>query len=318
MQISVAMCTCNGARYLREQLDSIDRQSLHPDELVVTDDRSTDDTRAIIQEFAATVPFAVRFFENERKLGPAANFEKAIRLCRGDLIALCDQDDLWYPDKLLLLAQVLEADSALGGVFSDATLMDKDSRISDRRLWDQVQYPGPEGSVHVEESLVRTMCKHDVVTGATLMFRAALRDLLLPVPKSWMHDGWIAWMLALYSGIAAVEAALMAYRVRGSQHAGLSPRSPGRRTEQARRMARTRCLTTERQFEDLRAHWIEHPGRDFEFHLRQFDGKLAHLRYRMNLPQNPLQRIGRVAAATQDYLLYTRGLSTMLKDIVVA
>ena len=318
MQISVAMCTYNGARYLSEQLDSIRRQSLPPDELIVTDDGSTDDTGAIIQDFAATAPFAVRFIVNERNLGPAANFEKAIRLCRGDWIALCDQDDAWYPDKLLLLSQVIEADPSLGGVFSDATLMDETSRIFDRRLWDQVQYPGPEGSVHVEESLVRAMCKHDVVTGATLMFRASLRDLLLPVPKSWMHDGWIAWMLALYSGIAAVEAPLIAYRVHASQHAGLSPLSFGKRIEHARRMGRTQCLATERQFEDLRAHWIEHPGRDFEFHLQQLDRKLAHLHYRMNLPRNPLARIRSVAAATEDYLLYTRGLTTMFKDMLIA
>src|ERR1019366_197610 len=95
-RISVALCTYNGERFLSQQLASIGKQTRLPDELVVCDDSSTDRTVAIVREFAASVSFPVRVFENQRNLGSAANFERAIRLCDGDLIALSDQDDIWY------------------------------------------------------------------------------------------------------------------------------------------------------------------------------------------------------------------------------
>src|SRR5258706_6945784 len=97
---SVAMCTCNGAAYLADQLESIAAQSRLPDELVVRDDASVDDTPAVIQAFAARAPFPVRFERNADRLGSTRNFDGAIAACTGDLIALSDQDDVWHQDKV--------------------------------------------------------------------------------------------------------------------------------------------------------------------------------------------------------------------------
>src|ERR1700728_4505611 len=99
-RISVALCTYNGERFLRHQLESIQQQTRLPDELVVCDDRSTDQTLAIVRELAGTVSFPVVIDQNHETLGSARNFEKAIRLCTGDLIALSDQYDIWYPNRL--------------------------------------------------------------------------------------------------------------------------------------------------------------------------------------------------------------------------
>lgn len=98
--VSVAMATYNGERYLREQLDSIARQTVSPAELVATDDGSTDATLRILEDFASVAPFPVRIFRNEFRLGYADNFLKAASLCQGDLIAFCDQDDVWMERKL--------------------------------------------------------------------------------------------------------------------------------------------------------------------------------------------------------------------------
>src|SRR5260370_27009832 len=98
--ISVAMCTFNGARFLPEQLQSIALQTLQPSELVICDDGSTDGTVGILQSFALSARFPVRIFCNQETLGPARNFEKAIGLCDGEIISLCDQDDVWRPEKL--------------------------------------------------------------------------------------------------------------------------------------------------------------------------------------------------------------------------
>src|SRR3954470_17842517 len=94
---SVAMCTYNGARFLGEQLASVAAQTRPPDELVVCDDRSTDETASLVRDFAAAAPFRVRLHVNERNLGSTRNFERAVSLCEGDLIALSDQDDEWLP-----------------------------------------------------------------------------------------------------------------------------------------------------------------------------------------------------------------------------
>lgn len=317
MHISVAMCTYNGARYLHEQLESIATQTLSPDELVVCDDGSSDETVRIIESFAGEVKFPVRLIGNEEKLGPARNFEKAITLARGELIALSDQDDCWYPQKLSRLASILDGDPSLGGVFTNGTLMDESSRPLNQRLWDRVRYrpAGPSGDA--EETIVGSLLKGDVVTGATLMIRAEVRKLIFPVPASWMHDGWIAWMLTLYSKIAAVEEPLIAYRVHQAQHAGLSAGSLGERIATARRLGREECLLTVQQFEELRAHWMAHPGKNFAANLRQIEEKLEHLRCRLNLPRNFVQRTYRVASAFSRYQRYGYGVATLCKDLVV-
>ena len=100
MTISVAMATYNGGRYLREQLDSIRRQSLLPTELVVCDDGSSDDTVEILRAFAANAPFKVVIDAHGQKLGFTPNFLRAIAQCTGEIVALCDQDDQWDERKL--------------------------------------------------------------------------------------------------------------------------------------------------------------------------------------------------------------------------
>jgi glycosyltransferase involved in cell wall biosynthesis len=98
--ISVALASYNGARYLAAQLDSLASQTRPPDELVICDDASTDATMDIAAAFAARVPFPVRIERNPAQLGYRVNFMKAASLCRSDIIAFCDQDDVWLPHKL--------------------------------------------------------------------------------------------------------------------------------------------------------------------------------------------------------------------------
>jgi glycosyltransferase involved in cell wall biosynthesis len=98
--ISIAMATFNGEKFLREQLSSLANQSRLPDELVVTDDRSTDQTLGILKDFQAAAPFDVRISVNDRRLGYAENFLRAASQCKYDLIAFCDQDDVWMGNKL--------------------------------------------------------------------------------------------------------------------------------------------------------------------------------------------------------------------------
>lgn len=100
MKISIALATFNGAAFLAEQLDSIKRQSLPPDELIISDDSSTDETVAIAQRFARDAGFKVVVDAHEKLANYNENFVRAIGQCTGDIVALCDQDDVWGEDKL--------------------------------------------------------------------------------------------------------------------------------------------------------------------------------------------------------------------------
>jgi len=110
--ISVAMATYNGEKYIREQLDSLSTQTELPFELVVCDDGSTDATLQILKEFSASASFPVRLYTNETNLGYADNFLKSAALCGGDWIAFCDQDDVWLPNKI---ARVCESIARYAG-----------------------------------------------------------------------------------------------------------------------------------------------------------------------------------------------------------
>src|SRR5512138_1120776 len=106
--VSVAMCTFNGESYLQEQLASICRQTVLPDELVVCDDASTDATVRILTQFKETCGFPVRVFVNETNQGVCMNFARAISHCSGDLIVLADQDDIWQADKIEIMRHVFQ------------------------------------------------------------------------------------------------------------------------------------------------------------------------------------------------------------------
>ncbi len=125
MRLSVAMATWNGERFLAEQLDSIAKQSRLPDELVISDDCSSDRTPEIAQRFAARAPFEVRLLENDRRLDWMDNFFRAMSACTGDLIALCDQDDVWHADKLARCEQELRADPQVSVVNHSARVVDE-------------------------------------------------------------------------------------------------------------------------------------------------------------------------------------------------
>src|ERR1044072_5504930 len=140
MKISVAMCTYNGAEFLPAQLHSIIAQSRPPDEIIICDDGSTDDTQDLLNKFAAESPVPINLYFNDHNLGSVKNFERAIWLCSGDVIALSDQDDVWRSGKLLLFETVLNSSPSAGIVFSDAAIVDEKLNPLHRRMWEEVGF----------------------------------------------------------------------------------------------------------------------------------------------------------------------------------
>lgn len=223
--ISVALCTYNGGTYLTEQLRSLAAQQRLPDELVVCDDGSTDASVDVVREFASRAPFPVRLEIQPRRLGARANFARAIELCRGTWIALCDQDDVWRPDKLYRQGEILASDPAVGLVFSDAELVDADGRSLGARLWQAVRFTRDEQSQFYGGRESAVLLRHNVISGATAVFRSDLRELVLPIAEGWVHDGWIALLAAAVARCVPIAEPLIAYRQHPRQQIGERKRS---------------------------------------------------------------------------------------------
>ena len=113
LEISVALASCNGARFIFEQLASIQAQSLSPAEIIVSDDASDDETLCIVERFAAGSPIPVRIHRQTTRLGIFLNFATALQMCNGTHIAYCDQDDVWETDKLRRMATSLGQDGVV-------------------------------------------------------------------------------------------------------------------------------------------------------------------------------------------------------------
>jgi glycosyltransferase involved in cell wall biosynthesis len=224
MNISVAMCTYNGGRFLADQLESIAQQTKPPFELIICDDGSTDSTPGIVRVFADGAPFPVRLIRNEVKLGSTRNFEKAILRCRGDAIALCDQDDVWQKEKLKRVEQILESEPDVGGVFSDALLMDENSQPMPGTLWERLQFTSRMRAEVKSRSGARLLLERSAVTGATFVFRSRFVELVTPIPSEWVHDAWMALLICTQSRLHPLPEPLMSYRLHPAQQVGLKPR----------------------------------------------------------------------------------------------
>ena len=224
--ISVALCTYNGAAFLRDQLDSIATQILQPAEVVVFDDGSTDSTLALLQQFSQENPaMAMRIEVNPHRFGPAGNFQRAIAACHGEIIVLCDQDDVWMPDKLAVIAAEFQRNPDLGLAFSDADICHESGESLGYRLWQSVGFDPRLQRRLQRGSAFEVILRQNVVTGATMAFSSRLRDLVLPIDPRWMHDGWIALLIAAVAPVSAIRQPLVRYRQHAAQSIGALRRS---------------------------------------------------------------------------------------------
>ncbi len=221
LSISIALCTYNGGRYLREQLASLENQTYAPIELVVCDDGSTDDTLRQLAEFQERVSFPVSIIRNATNLGYSRNFQNAIRLCTGDIIALSDQDDRWHPHKLDRLSQAFAADPKTGGIFSDGFLMDAESRQLPGTLWASFDFRKKALHRFRSGDAIRVLLQRNVVTGMAFAFRCQWREALEQMPEHWPHDFWLALMLAEQGALRACPEQLVTYRVHQHQQIGV-------------------------------------------------------------------------------------------------
>jgi glycosyltransferase involved in cell wall biosynthesis len=316
-RISVALCTYNGERFLSQQLASIAKQARLPDELVVCDDRSTDRTLEILRAFAASVSFPVKIVQNTATLGSTRNFEQAIRLCEGELIALSDQDDIWYPNRLQRSEQEFLSYPQAGLVFSDADLIDEEDRPLGKTLWQRLGFVGKLNRDLLAGRLV-VLAKHRFVTGATVMFRADLRNRFFPIAEGWIHDEWISLITAAFYDLRPIEQALIRYRIHSTQQVGfqnkLEQRAQGK-TPAERHWGRVAESAKElQQMCEVLSGMALEQGRGA---LPAYRQHLDFLSFRSRLPAHRLMRLVPILTHYSAYERHASGSPSMLKDLVL-
>lgn len=223
-KISIALCTYNGARFLRQQLSSFLVQTRLPDELVIGDDHSTDETQLIIREFARAAPFPVRLTVNEKNLGSTKNFEETIKRCCGDLIFLSDQDDVWAERKIEVIEAEFVKSEGVGLVFTNAELVSEDLKSLNGELWD-FTFTASEREMADGNAFYKTLLKRNVVTGATAAFRSKFIEDFSPIPTHFpnmIHDGWVSLVISARSQIVYLNELLIKYRQHPGQQLGIN------------------------------------------------------------------------------------------------
>ena len=321
------MCTYNGAAFLSAQLQSILAQTRPPDEIVICDDGSTDGTRAFLEQFKeeSSIPIALHF--NKQNLGSVKNFEQAITLCTGDVIALSDQDDVWRTDKLRLFEIILSNSPSVGLVFSNAEIVDENLKPLDRRMWDEVGFDAHKRKLIKTGRALEVLITGWTVTGATMAFRSSFVNLSLPLPDeiAMIHDGWVALTIAAVADVVALDDPLIQYRQHAQQQIGAPTRketAPELRAMQAIETAfRRRNSSTDLQkiLGTLEARLLAH-ATDFDTRkaLSFVSDYALHLNVRANLPQRRLNRVPSILRELLSfrYHEYANGFKSAAKDLV--
>jgi glycosyltransferase involved in cell wall biosynthesis len=197
-RVSVCMATYNGEKYIYEQLKSILDQLTEEDEVVISDDSSTDNTISIIKSFADN---RIVLFKDQQFKNPIYNFENALKEAKGKYIFLADQDDVWMPERV----------NTILPYFDNYDLVINDCIIVNERL--ETLHNSYFNIVRAKKGLIRNLLRTSPYIGCCMSFRQGLLGLALPFPKKIpMHDFWIAMLAEARCEIKFIYKPLLLYR----------------------------------------------------------------------------------------------------------
>jgi len=328
LRISIAMCTYNGMPFVQEQLESIAKQTRTPDELVVCDDASTDETIQEIQAFARNAPFPVQIYSSPTNVGTRRNFGRAIDLARHDIIMLSDQDDVWVPGKVARIAEIFEQRRPVGLVFTDLEIMDEHSSVTGRKMWKAVGVDNRAQQRFNDGRALDVLLKGPVVIGASMAFRSHFKNLVLPICDDgiFLHDSWIAILIASVADTACIDEPLVQYRTHSQQQLGPPDRLLSAAGIEAR-LGTSRDATLQRLLAYAKVYQLTHKRllvhrqdyKSLEAVLPRLESVSAHLHARGTLPQRRTRRLPIVLRelAQLRYQRYSLGLRSAAKDLVI-
>jgi len=317
--ISIAMAVYNGARFLPEMLESLRRQTLLPDELVVCDNCSTDNSRALVEEFARRAPFAVKLYVNGHNLGPDANFERAFGLCTKEIIFPADCDDVWLPHKLAAMAACFAESDEVGLVMCDREMVNEHLQPLGRTWCSEVGC-GPETHRRIArgrlDALLRTR-----LGGNVMAFRNRFLPLILPIEEPWYvgYDHWVGMLVGSVAHVEFVPQPLVLFRLhpnQSSQKMFLLDPSEHLRLRSTRRPVARYLLSAPLVLKRL---LVTDSFRAPPRALTQIADLAAHWMARMALPRAFVPRLAAVATelASLRYHRYSSGLRSAIKDAML-
>lgn len=273
MKISIALCTYNGAKYLEEQLKSLAEQTLKADEIIICDDNSSDNTVNIVNRYKDNLN--IKLTVNKTNLGVTKNFEQAISLCSGDIIFLCDQDDVWDKNKIKIMAEKMQ-DEKIGFCCCDGIITDENlKQIADYTLWNTSGLSKIDLNKFSAYNLINNYC----FTGMATAFKSSLKKYVLPVSKNAVHDEWLAFIAVCVSKVAFVEQKLVFYRQHNSQQIGINSIKPVKEIWKFLNSYKISSMEKEAgKFEDLIIR-LKELNIDLKL-IKELENKIKHLKYR--------------------------------------
>ncbi len=317
MTVSVALCTFNGDRFLPEQIASIHAQTVLPDEVVFSDDGSSDATLALIRSSGLEARGVdVAILVNEAPLGVTKNFEQAIRATTGDIVVLSDQDDVWNPDRIARLVAAFEDDHHLLFVHTDAELIDAASRSTGRTLLGSLGVTRRERRALRRRRAFDTYLRRNLATGATTAFRRSLIEAAEPFPDLWVHDEWLAIVASATGQATLLDYPTIRYRQHDNNQIGVAERSLGYKVRRALFPDRARNATLAARADAL-ASRLQDLGVEPTV-LERARRKAAFERARADLPRSRVARVPRIvdAAMRGQYRRFaSQGLLDVIRDL---
>jgi glycosyltransferase involved in cell wall biosynthesis len=319
---SVVLCTYNGERYLRQQLDSLLSQSRLPEHIVAVDDGSTDGTWEILQAFAEQARrrgITVDALRNPDNLGFVRNFEMALQRALTDVIFVCDQDDVWHPEKLAVMHERFTADPDLLLLHSNARLVDAHRGDLGCSLFDALEL-GPDELQRVHDGYgFDVLLRRCIVTGATAAFRCSLLAKAVPVGNGWIHDEWLAIVASAIGKIDVVERKLIDYRQHDANQLGMRRRTLDVKVREIA-LSRAELLRNDaKRMESLLLRLRQLPVAVEKRLPERVQDKLDHTRFRMHITDIP--RIKRIPLILKEagigrYRRYGAGVRSVLRDLL--
>jgi glycosyltransferase involved in cell wall biosynthesis len=201
MKVSVAMATYNGEKYLEQQIDSILSQLGNEDELIISDDHSSDQTLSIIEKYMKD-DHRVKLFMNEES-GVTSNFENAIKRTKNEIIFLSDQDDIWKPEKVKTVKEYYEKNPHIQMIMSDITVVDNQLNPTIESFY---EFRGSRAGV------LKNIIKNSYI-GCAMSFKKELKIKILPIPRNVpMHDMWIGLVADMNKSALLIPEKLIYYR----------------------------------------------------------------------------------------------------------
>ena len=224
MKISVALCTYNGEKYIKEQLDSILNQTILPDEIVIFDDYSTDNTYEILKKIIFKPQIQIKLNQNKENINFIRNFEKAIINCSGDIILLSDQDDIWIENKIEKVIDYFNKNTNINVAFTNANLIDeKGDLFVSNTLFDIVNFRDKAKEYFRKGYGFELFNIANRATGATMAMRREFVFNNLPIRtfNSIYHDEYFTWYGINQNCLGFIDECLMNYRIHANQQIGI-------------------------------------------------------------------------------------------------